>query len=50
MLTRVHRGGLAALMVIMLATFGLVSAPAATAADTIVPVNFVSTPRRTSSA
>ncbi len=41
MLTRVHRGGLAALMVFMLATFGLVSAPAATAADTIVPVNFV---------
>jgi hypothetical protein len=40
MLTRVHRGGLAALMVVVLATFGLVMAPTANAADTIVPVNF----------
>jgi hypothetical protein len=43
MFTRAHRAGLAALMVVALTTFGLISAPAATAADTIVPVHFAVT-------
>ncbi len=40
MLTLTRRGGLAALMVLMLATFGLATAPSAGAADLIIPIHW----------
>jgi hypothetical protein len=40
MLTLTRRGGLAALMVLVLATFGLATAPAAGAADVIIPISW----------
>jgi len=40
MLTLTRRGGLAALMVLVLATFGLATAPSAGAADVIIPITW----------
>jgi len=40
MLTLTRRGSLAALMVLVLATFGLATAPAAGAADVIIPITW----------